>query len=192
MSCGSWGIRCNVKDINMAERILQLARDVLGVEPSVDARNNAFEIRSGQKQVIRFFERYDFPEGKKAYVVQIPNRVLTSNDLKVIKGTLRGLFSSDGSFSFQKKDNTPRIDFAVRSEALRNQFIELAFRMGFSFNKCDSKRVKKGFTMKSTGNFFNANLTSRNAILEWMEIVGTICDTHLEKFDLWQSKFENV
>jgi len=188
MSCGSWGIRCNVQDQSMAERIIQLARDTLGVEPSVAARDNAFEIRSGQKQVVNFFKRYDFSEGEKARTVQVPNRILISNDPEIIKGFLKGLFSSDGSFSFQKRDNYSRVDLMIRSKVLRDQFIELAGRLEFSFNKCDSKRVKKGFKMKSTVNFFNANLTSRSAVLQWMENVGTGCDTHLKKFGLWQSR----
>ena len=47
----------------------------------------------------------------------------------------------------------------VRSRLLRDQFVELAAKVGFSFNKSDAIMVKKGFTMKSTGTFFSANLT---------------------------------
>jgi len=188
MSCGVWGIRCNLQDQNMAQRIIHLARNVLGVETCVRIRENTFEIRSGQRQTIRFFRKYGFTEGKKAYDVQIPNQIICTNDLKIIEAFLRGLFSSDGSFSFQKRDYAPRIDLAVRSRSLRDQFVELAAKVGFSFNKSDTIRVKKGFTTKSTGAFFNANLSSKDAALRWMTTIGTLCDAHTQKFKLWQSK----
>jgi len=188
MSCGVWGVRCNLQDEYMAQRIIHLARNVLGVEPCVRIRENTFEIRSGQRQVIHFFRKYGFTEGKKTYDVQVPNQITCINDSKIIEAFLRGLFSSDGSFSFQKRDYSPRIDLMVRSRLLRDQFVELAAKVGFSFNKSDSVRVKKGFTTKSAGAFFNANLTSRKDVLRWMTTVGTPCDAHIKKFKVWQSK----
>jgi intein/homing endonuclease len=106
----------------------------------------------------------------------------------IIEAFLKGLFSSDGSFSFQKRDNSPRVDLLVRSRLLRDQFVDLALKIGFSFNKSDAVRVEKGFTTKSTGSFFNANLTSRDQVQKWMTTVGTICDSHIKRFKLWQSK----
>jgi len=188
MSRGTWGIRCNLQDGNMAQRIIRLARNVLGVEPCVGMRENTFEIRSGQKQVILFFRKHGFFEGKKAYVVQVPDQIIRTSDSMIIKAFLKGSFSSDGSFSFQKRDNSPRVDLVVRSRLLRNQFVDLALKIGFSFNKSDAVRVEKGFTTKSTGAFFNANLTSRDQVQKWMTIVSTICDSHIKRFKLWQSK----
>lgn len=188
ISCRVWGIRCNLQDENMAQRIIHLARNVLGVEPCVRIRENTFEIRSGQRQVIRFFRKYSINEGKKAYFIQIPDQITRTNDLKIIEAFLRGVFSSDGSFSFRKRDYSPRIDLMVRSRLLRDQFVELSANVGFSFNKSNAIRVEKGFTMKSTGAFFNANLTSRDDVLRWMATIGTLCDAHTEKFKLWRSK----
>jgi len=188
ISCEVWGIRCNFQDENMAQRIIYLTRNVLGVEPCVRIRENTFEIRSGQRQIISFFRKYGFAEGKKAYIAKVPGQVTCTKDLKIIEALLRGLFSSDGSFSFQKRDYSPRIDLMVRSRMLRDQFVELATKVGFSFNKCDATRVKKGFTMKSAGAFFNANLCSRDDVLRWMATVGTLCDAHIKKFTVWQSK----
>jgi intein/homing endonuclease len=190
ISCGVWGIRCNLQDENMAQYIIQLARNVLGVEPCVSIRENTFEIRSGQKQAVSFFQQYGFAGGKKAYIVQIPNQLASTTDSKITEAFIRGLFSSDGSFSFQSRDYSPRIDLMVRSRLLRDQFVELAAKVGFSFNKCDAKRVKKGFTQKSTGWFYNANLCSRNEVIRWMREVGSLCDTHVKKFNSWKSKIQ--
>jgi len=188
ISCGVWGIRCNLQDENMARRTIHLARKVLGVEPCVRIRENTFEIRTGQRQAVRFFRKYGFIAGKKAYGVQVPNQITCTNDSKIIEAFLRGLFSSDGSFSFQKRDYSPRIDLAVRSRLLRDQFVELTAKVGFSFNKSNTIRVEKGFTAKSAGAFFNANLTSKNAVLRWMTAIGTICDAHIKRFEVWLSK----
>jgi hypothetical protein len=187
ISCGTWGLRCNIQDKNMAQRILQLIRDVLGVEPNVGIWNNAFEIRSGQRQVVEFFKNYGFINGKKAYSVQIPSQIISSDNPEIVKGFLRGIFSSDGSFSFQKRDHRPRIDLTIRSKFLRDQFIELANRMQFSFNECDPIRNEGGFTDNSNGKFFNANLTSEGAVIKWMRTVGTICDTHIKKYNSWKA-----
>lgn len=187
ISHGIWGLRCNIRDKNMYQMILRLIRKVLGVEPNIGLWNNAFEIRSGQKQVVDFFKTYGFLEGKKAYDAKIPDALAFSKNPKIIKGVLRGLFSSDGSFSFQRRCHSPRIDFTVRSEILRNQFIYLASNIGFSLNKCDPMRVSRGYTINSTGKFFNANLTSKASVVKWMKKVGTICDSHVKRYDRWKS-----
>jgi intein/homing endonuclease len=187
ISCGVWGIRCSIQDRKLARRIVILARQVLGVEPCVSIRENTFEIRSGQRQVVRFFLNYGFKEGKKAYNVRAPRQLMQINDTEVTKAFLRGLFSSDGSFSFQKRDDSCRVDLSIRSKTLRDEFIELSSRVGFSFHKCDAMRIKKGFTQKSSGAFFNANLTSQKCVLAWMNEVGTLCDSHLEKLKMWKA-----
>lgn len=186
ISCGVWGIRCNVQDAKMEQRILNLSRDVLGVEPCVSVRESTFEIRSGQKQAVRFFLNYGFISGKKAYTVRVPCRIMHASDAEIITAFLRGLFSSDGSFSFQKRDNSCRVDLSVRSKPLRDDFVKLSSKIGFSFHQCDANRVKKGFTAKSSGTFFNANLTSKKCVLDWMNRVGTLCDSHLRKFETWK------
>ena len=187
ISCGVWGILCNIQDEKMAQRIVVLARNVLGVEPCVSTRQNTFEIPSGQTQTVRFFRNYGFVEGKKAYDVKAPSQILHSDNVEVIKAFLRGLFSSDGSFSFRNSDFSCRVDLTIRSKLLRDEFVELSSKIGFAFNLCDAIRVKKGFTEKSAGAFFNANLTSKKCVLRWMTDVGTLCDSHLNKFKIWQA-----
>lgn len=76
VSCGVWGIRCNLNDESLAQHIIELARNVLGVEPSVRIREDTFTIRSGQKQAVHFFRKYGFPNGRKAQTVQIPKPIL--------------------------------------------------------------------------------------------------------------------
>jgi len=141
-----------------------------------------------KKQAVHFFLKYGFPNGKNAQTVQIPKSVLSATDPKIIKAFLRGLFSSDGCFSVRKKDNSPRVDLMVRSKMLRDQFVALISTIGFSFNTCDARRTKKGFTWKSTGWFRNANLCSQSEVIKWMKEVGSLCDTHTKKYAIWLRK----
>jgi intein/homing endonuclease len=187
ISCGIWGIRVNLQDEKMAQRIVFLARNVLGVEPCVSIRQNTFEIRSGQRQAVRFFSNYGFVEGKKAYNVQAPSQIMPMANVEIVKAFLRGLFSSDGSFSFRKSDFSCRVDLTLRSKLLRDQFVDLSSRICFSFNICDAVRVRYGFIESSSGAFFNANLTSKKLVLSWMKDVGTLCDSRLGKFELWKT-----
>jgi len=130
-----WGIICEPKDELMIYRIIQLVRDVLGVEPIKPCRckaGKAIIIRSGQRQALDFFRDYGFPQGRKAGIVRVPKQIIESNNKAVIKAFLRGLFSTDGYFSFQA-DRGPHVEIQVKSEKLRDYFIYLVSRLGFSF-----------------------------------------------------------
>src|SRR4030067_3475097 len=81
ISCGVWGVLCNIQDEKMARRIVVLVRNVLGVEPCVSTRQNTFEIRNGQRQAVRFFSNYGFVEGKKAHDVQAATTILPSDNV---------------------------------------------------------------------------------------------------------------
>ena len=89
-------------------------------------------IRSEQPQVLDFFRNYGLPQGRKAGRVCVPKQILESNNDAVIKAFLMGLFSTDGCFSFQV-DRGPRVEIQVKSEKLRDDFINLVGRLGFSF-----------------------------------------------------------
>ena len=145
-SCGVLGIRLNSNDESLASHTIELVRNVLDLEPCVSIKDNTFEIRSGRKRAILFFLSYNFPEGEKARNVQVPKQILRTTDPTITKAFLRGLFSTDGYFSVRRSDNSPRIDIVIRSRLLRDQLMELASKVGFNFNKCDAKRVRKGFT----------------------------------------------
>ena len=77
-----WGIACNQKDESMILRIIELVRDVLGVEPikSCECKaGKAVMIRSGQPQVLAFFRNYGLPQGRKAGRVRVPKQILETS-----------------------------------------------------------------------------------------------------------------
>jgi intein/homing endonuclease len=184
-----WGIVCEKKDKFMILRITQLVRDVLGVEPikpcQCAASSGTVMIRSGQSQALDFFRRYGLPQGRKAGKVRIPTQILESSNEALVKAFLRGLFSTDGCFSFQI-DRGPRVEIQVKSEMLRDEFIELTSRLGFSFRSY-SYLPPRG---KNKAPLQVAYTTQSKQVVRWMEEIGSIKDSHLEQYQHWKKIIE--
>jgi hypothetical protein len=99
-----WGITVGGNDLEMGKFVVSLARNVLGVEPYIEVRkDNCFVVRSGKEQVRKFFEQYGFIRGRKAGIVEVPQKVIQSEKSEAWVGFLKGAFSSDGSFWFDGK-----------------------------------------------------------------------------------------
>jgi len=179
----SWGIAVGGRDKMMGEQVIGLVRRVLGVEPGISRkRDNYFVIRSAKRQVFDFFEHYGFTKGRKATTVAVPPLVASSTDIQVIIGFLRGAFSADGCFSF--RGNWGQCRFVVSSVSFRDGFVELAGKLGFKF-KSYSYEHRTGHNKLPLN---TAYIGSREEVIRWMETVGSICDTYLERYDNWRSK----
>lgn len=183
-----WGIACGQDDKSMFLRIMGLVRNVLGVEsikPIKCSAGKAIMIRSGQPQALAFFRGYGFPQGRKAETVGVPKQILESNDENVIGAFLRGLFSTDGCFSYQV-NRGPRVEIQVKSERLRNEFVSLAGRLGFSF-RVYSYLPPDG---KNKAPLQVAYTTQRKQVVRWMEEIGSIKDAHLKRYKDWKMLIE--
>jgi intein/homing endonuclease len=183
-----WGITCEPKDKSMIIRVNQLVRDILGVEPIKPckcAAGKAIMIRSGQRQALDFFRNYGLPQGRKAGKVRVPQQILESNNETLIKSFLCGLFSTDGCFSFQV-DRGPRVEIQVKSESLRDDFIHLAGRLGFSFRSY-AYLPPRG---KNKAPLQVAYTTQTKQVVRWMEEIGSIKDSHVEKYQHWKKIIE--
>lgn len=178
----AWGIAVGSKDKMMGEQVLTLTRNVLGVEPGSYRKDNCFVIRSAKRQVFDFFEHYGFTKGKKATTVKIPALVASSGNNQVITGFLKGAFSTDGCFSFRQDWGQCR--FVVSSVPFRDGFVELADKLGFKFHSY-SYYYRTGHNKQPLN---TAYIGSRSEVIRWMETVGSICDTHLERYHRWRSK----
>ena len=183
-----WGIACEKKDKSMILRVTQLVRDVLGVEPIKPcecAAGKAIMIRSGQPQVLDFFRNYDLPQGRKAGKVRIPQQILESNNEAVSKAFLRGLFSTDGCFSFQI-NRGPRVEIQVKSEKLRDDFIYLTGQLGFTFRSY-TYLPPRG---KNKAPLQVAYTTQTKQVVRWMEEIGSIKDSHIQQYQHWKNIIE--
>src|SRR3972149_10764963 len=179
-----WGISCGQDDKSMFLQVTELVRNVLGVEPIKPVKcpaGKAVMIRSGQPQALAFFRGYGFPQGRKAGIVSVPKQILESNDENVIKAFLRGLFSTDGCFSFQV-NRGPRVEIQVKSERLRDEFVSLAGRLGFSLRSY-AYLPPNG---KNKAPLQVAYTTQSKQVIRWMEEVGSIKDAHIERYRNWK------
>jgi len=180
-----WGITCGQDEKAMFLRIMQLVRNVLGVEPIKPIKcpaGKAVMIRSGQPQSLAFFRRYGFPQGRKAGTVCVPPQIIESTDEGVVKAFLRGLFSTDGCFSFQV-NRGPRVEIQVKSEKLRDDFVSLAGRFGFSFRSY-AYLPPKG---KNKAPLRVAYTTQTKQVVRWMEEIGSIKDAHIKRYQDWKT-----
>jgi intein/homing endonuclease len=117
----------------MLEKAIQLTRKVLGIEPSIYAtETHDILVRSGKRQVIRYFRDFGFPQGKKSAIVRVPDLIFRSGP-RIKRGFLRGLFSADGCFFRKKYRGECRLE--VTSHALRDGFVILASHFKFNFRK---------------------------------------------------------
>ena len=174
---GEWSFTSNMNDQEHVRNIMEKFQQVVGIIPNQRIRNNKIEMSSKAKQTTEYFSKF-FPKGKKSHIVSLPREIMNSNDSKIIKSALRGLFSTDGSFSFNKKRLTPRIEFRVKSKKLRNNFITLSRFIGFKFNSNTQKHWK--------GLIYTAYLERIDDVNKWMKNVGSSCDTHVQSYNRWK------
>jgi hypothetical protein len=175
-----WGLSLSAKDERMVGIAVGLARRVLGVEPFVSRnKSESIAVRSGHKQAIEFFVSYGFPRGRKSTTVSVPQRILSSQDRDIISSFLRGLFSSDGCFSIQRRAG--RSEIQVSSPALRDGFAELASRLGYHF-RTYAYVHRKGWNKLPLQVAF---IGRREMVRRWMEEIGSLSDTHLKRYEMW-------
>ena len=183
-----WGISCEKQDRSMILQVMGLVRDVLGVEPIKPyphSGRNEIMIRSGQRQVLDFFRNYGLPQGRKAGRVRVPKQILGSDDPAIIKAFLRGLFSTDGCFSFQNSRG-PRVEIQVKSQKLRDDFVYLAGQLGFSFRSYEYLPPRG----KNKAPLQVAYTTRTGQCVRWMEEIGSIKDSHVQRYRDWKKLIE--
>jgi intein/homing endonuclease len=179
-----WGISCGENDVDMLQKVKDLVKTVLGVEPIKTIKcpaGKAVMVRSGQPQALEFFRSYGYPQGRKSGIVSVPHQILDSNDENIIKAFLRGLFSTDGCFSFQVSRG-PRVEIQVKSERLRDEFVFLAGRLGFQLRSYEyfPPRGKNKSPLKV------AYTTKSGQVIRWMDEIGSIKDAHLLRYQNWK------
>ncbi len=175
---GEWCFSSNKNDKNHVKNVIDKFEKTVGISPYISVENNRIQIRSKSKQTTDYFSRF-FKKGKKSLTVSLPKEILDSENIRILKSALRGLFSTDGCFSFKNnKELSPRIEFRVMSKKLRNQFVELAKNFGFRFNFNTQKHHQKGV-------IYTAYIERIDDVIKWMDRIGSRCDTHIERYKKW-------
>ena len=100
------GIRLCVAntDLDVAERLGVLAKDLFGIEPAVTPQEGYRELALQSVRLARWWQAAGFAKGLpntdhsgKGWVPRVPSAILEANDPVVYSAFLRGLFEADGT-----------------------------------------------------------------------------------------------
>jgi len=85
--------------------ISKILKENFNINPVLFYRENSIRVSFYSKCLFEFLtERLKMDSGKKVYTVKIPNEILDSNK-KFLAATLRGIFDTDGSLFFDKRES---------------------------------------------------------------------------------------
>jgi len=145
-----------------------------GIKPRIYVKKETNELRTNfySKGLFLFLVgRFSFPPGKKAKTVLIPNEIIHSNDPRKVSAVLRGIFDTDGSVYFDRrqiyKRKYPRIDLHLRNMGLIRQISEQLSGMDIPFSV-----VEGGYRLQING---------ISSIKKYISTIGFSNPRHIKK-----------
>lgn len=141
----------------------------LDITPRLYDSNTTYGFVLNSKSVVRYLTEFiGLPLGKKYDKLKVPPIFLDDN--KLLGEFIAGLFDTDGSFSFGKR-NYPRITLAAKSEKFIDQVLYLLKKNGF-------RAIKENRTYFNTAvnkeiNEHRIRLSGEGQLAKWLEIIGT-------------------
>ena len=164
------GIRLCVAntDLDVAERLGVLAKDLFGLEPAVTPQEGYQELALQSVRLARWWQAAglakslpDTDHSGKGWVPRIPSAILEANDPVVYGAFLRGLFEADGTVL----DGVPSLSTAHESFAAEVRTVLLAIGLATTTRETVSGRG---------GAIFQVRLRNIDHALNFSEIVGFI------------------
>lgn len=153
---------------------------------------NTYGFYCSDVNVITSLQLLGFPSGNKTTIVEVPQAILKSKDIKIITAFLRGYFDTDGCVTFdkmihncsefQKKYNYyPRLMFITCSFNLSQGFHKLLLDLGFNFRTYvhKSKIITENIKYKT-------QITGINAVEKWMQLIGSKNPAKLSRYWIWK------
>ncbi len=170
-------LKCKLFNISLRPRIIN------------PKRQNEFGIRSWSKAIFSFYRQaFEFPVGNKECSIGVPNIIVESD-----KGTrtsfVRGLFDTDGSLTFRKKNSDvyyyPIIKFNTVSSKL---FLKVKVLLkSFGFNDIWSGRRLR-YDLRYNRNYltYDIDISGKNNLNNWIKLIGFSNPKHLTKYLVWE------
>ncbi len=164
------GVRLCVADhdLDVAERLGVLAKEVFGLSPVVTACEGYHEVTLSSVRVARWWQAAGFakclPEADhagKGWVPRIPSAILEANDPVVYAAFLRGLFEADGTVL----DGVPSVSTA--HEEFAGEIRSLLLTLGLATT---TRRTTSGWG----GDILQVRLRNVDHALNFGEVVGFI------------------
>jgi len=162
------------------------------IKPQYFKTKFTYGFRVCQKEVCEILHACGFPFGKKTFTVSVPKQILESRNLDIIYRFLRGVFDTDGTLSFKRRNGSgyrkihtkrhtlPIVQFACCSNKLSEGISKLLIQTGFHFSF--GKRQPK----ENRGLMYNVTLQGDQDMLIWLSNIGFKNTTKLNRFLIWQ------
>ena len=164
------GIRLCVanSDLDVAERLGVLAKDLFGIEPGVTPQEGYRELALQSVRLARWWQAAGFAKGLpntdhsgKGWVPKVPSAILEANDPVVYCAFLRGLFEADGTVL----DGVPSFSTAHESFAAEVRTLLLAIGLATT-----TRETVSGWG----GAIFQVRLRDVDHALNFSELIGFI------------------
>ena len=164
------GIRLCVAntDLDVAERLGVLAKDLFGIEPAVTPQEGYRELALQSVRLARWWQAAGFAKGLpntdhsgKGWVPRVPSAILEANDPVVYCAFVRGLFEADGTVL----DGVPSFSTAHESFAAEIRTLLLAIGLAST-----TRETVSGWG----GAIFQVRLRNVDHALNFSELIGFI------------------
>jgi ribonucleoside-diphosphate reductase alpha chain len=164
------GVRLCVADtdLDVAERLSVLAKEVFGLAPVVTAQEGYHEVTLSSVRLARWWQAAGFAKGLpkaghtgKGWAPRIPSAILEANDPVVYAAFLRGLFEADGTVL----EGVPSVSTAHEGFAGEIRSVLLALGLATT-----TRRTTSGWG----GDILQVRLRNVDHALNFSEVVGFI------------------
>lgn len=120
-----------------------ICRQYFSYDPSIKISDTVIRLRVYSKQLKYFLhEEYEIPIGVKCYTVQIPSKILSSEN-KCKRACLRGLFDTDGGVMFDRRKTYKkpyvRINYVSVSKSLVDQISDILLEFNLAHGVSERK-----------------------------------------------------
>ncbi len=148
---GNWSITVFFDNKDHAGYYSDIIQSLFGVQTKQFFRRGCYATYFFSSVAHWFFRTYfGFHNGKKAHKIEVPQRVLSTKDEKLINACLRGLFDSDGTII----ENKAQIKYASVSKKIVDQVAEFLQVQGMVITRCQwlkDPKYKMLYDVRSSG-----------------------------------------
>jgi len=148
--------------------LIDFANEQLGVSASLKEKNNYLKTNFYSKKLfILLTEKFRLPKGKKCYSIKIPSLIENSN--KPIAPIIRGIFDTDGSIHFDRREvykrPYPRIELNMKSWKLIQQI----------------KKFLRELNLNTTGNKERVYINGKEEVKKYLQTIGFRNSRHINR-----------
>jgi len=174
------------------EHLATLFEKTFCYRPKVRWCTTEYALRTGAREICKFFQSTGFPVGKKTFTVRTPQVVMNTGNA-VVGAFLRGYFDADGSLSFQRRKcggycefkrtyhYYPRLSLESASKELIHVDIKsMLDSANFRCRIYNRKRLEGRYLS------YTAVIKGSVQLDLWMKEIGPSNPVHFTKYQVWE------